>query len=144
MENDNKKLLDLILEIFKTTGNPYLIKIFNKYKGDQENLYIHLKKYINGIYTEVYESEEEEEEQVVLRFVYLNGVVIDAGNISRIELDSEYNPKKNKNKYFIKIVKKYPSPLEEEYIIPFDSEEDRDKGYEILKAKLKLCKIYIC
>ena len=140
-------ILEIIQEILELTGNPYLIEIFNKYKGDKEKLYTVLKQYVKGIFSEVYEEDFEENEEskksIVIKYIYLNGIVIDAGNISRIELDSNYNPKNNKNNYFIRIVKKYPSPLEEEYIIPFASEEERNRGYEILKGKLKLCKIYI-
>ena len=138
-------ILEIIHEILELTGNPYLVNIFNKYRGDDQKLYDALKNYVRGIYYEIYSEEEENEnqEKTNIKYIYLNGIVIDAGNISRIELDFEYNPKKSKNIYFIKIVKKYPSPLEEEYVIPFDSEKERDKGYEILKAKLKLCKIYI-
>lgn len=139
-------ILRTIHEILELTGNPYLVDIFNKYIGNEEKLDSALRNYTKGICSEIYENEDGDEENkkpAVIRFIYLNGVVIDAGNISRIELDCEYNPKKNKNNYFIRIVKKYPSPLEEEYVIPFDSEEDRDYGYEILKGKLKLCKLYI-
>ena len=140
-------ILEIIQEILELTGNPYLIEIFNKYKGDKEKLYTVLKQYVKGIFSEVYEEDFEENEEskksIVIKYIYLNGIVIDAGNISRIELDSNYNPKNNKNNYFIRIVKKYPSLLEEEYIIPFASEEERNRGYEILKGKLKLCKIYI-
>ena len=138
-------ILGTIHEILELTGNPYLVEIFNKYRGDEKKLSSALRNYIRGIYSEVHENEDEEDENKppVMRFIYLSGIVIDAGNISRIELDCEYNPKKNKNNYFIRIVKKYPSPLEEEYIVPFDSEEERDYGYEILKGKLKLCKLYI-
>ena len=139
-------ILRTIHEILELTGNPYLVDIFNKYIGNEEKLDSALRNYTKGICSEIYESEdgdEEKKKQAVIRFIYLNGVVIDVGNISRLELDCEYNPKKNKNNYFIRIVKKYPSPHEEEYKISFDSEEDRDYGYEILKGKLKLCKLYI-
>lgn len=145
-EENIENIIDIIHEILELTGNPYLVEIFNKFKGNNEKLYKALKDYIRGIFYEVYEendSEEDEKKSVVIKYIYINGVVIDAGNISRIELDSDYNSIKNKNNYYIRIVKKYPSPLEEEYIIPFNSEEERDKGYEILKAKLKMVKMYI-
>lgn len=145
-EENIENIIDIVHEILELTGNPYLVEIFNKFKGNNEKLYKALKDYIRGIFYEVYEendSEEDEKKSVVIKYIYINGVVIDAGNISRIELDSDYNSIKNKNNYYIRIVKKYPSPLEEEYIISFNSEEERDKGYEILKAKLKMVKMYI-
>lgn len=147
MTKQEINILELIHEILILTGNPLLVKIFDKYRNNENQLSIALKQYIRGIYNDTREDDGEEEEEsknkVINRYAYINGVVIDVGNISRIELDSEYNPKKNRNNYFIRIVKKYPSPLEEEYIIPFNSEEDRDRGYDILKAKLKLCNIFI-
>jgi hypothetical protein len=106
-----------------------------------------LANILRGIYNDAHDHDDEEGEEgnnkLVHHYAYINGVVIDVANISRIELDFDYNPKKNKNNYFIRIVKKYPSPLEEEYIIPFNSEEERDKGYDVLRAKLKLCNVYI-
>ena len=69
--------------------------------------------------------------------VYLNGFCIDTQNLGRIELREEYVPSKNRYIYQIYIEKKYPSPNEDGYIIPFKDEEDRDIGFEILVAKLK-------
>lgn len=143
MEND---LLETIHQIIEITGNPYLISLFDKYRRDEKELNRALNDYLRGIYYEVNEEEDEDENRnkCLLKYTYLNGVVIDVGNISRLELDSQYNSKKNQFNYFIRVIKKYPSPLEEEYIIPFSSEKERDKGFEILKGKLKLCNIYIC
>lgn len=148
MKERTRDIIGEILEILTLTGNPFLCKIFEKYKDDEKELYLALRRYANGIFLEITEGEEEEEEEkeenkTFFSYIYLNGVVIDYRNIARIELDSEYNVKKAKIDHFIKIYKKYPTPLEEEYIIPFDSEEERDRGYEILKGKLKLCKIHI-
>lgn len=139
-------IIEEIKEVLQLTGNPYLIKIFENYKDDKENLHKALRRYNNGIFLEINEDSDEEEReknQNIFSLIYINGMAIDPRNISRIELDNEYNSKKLKINYFIRIIKKFPSPLEEEYIIPFDSEEERDKGYEILKGKLNLCKIYI-
>lgn len=142
---EKENILETIHEILELTGNPYLVNIFNKYRKDEKRLNASLREYIRGIFYEIHENEENDNEKqsIVLKYIYINGIVIDSGNISRIELDFDYNPKKNKNNYFIRIVKKFPTPLEEEYIISFDSEESRDKGYEVLKGKLKLAKIYI-
>ena len=141
-------ILEVIHELLEVTGSPMLDRIFEKYGNDEERLYKALKDYLRGVYYTAHDHEEEDEEdedskKVIQHYAYINGVVIDVANISRIELDFDYNPKKNKNNYFIRIVKKYPSPLEEEYIIPFNSEEERDKGYDVLRAKLKLCNVYI-
>lgn len=147
MSRRQVNILEVVHELLEVTGSPMLVKIFNEHRNDEEALYLALKSYISGVYNDVHDHDDEEGEEgnnkSVHRYIYLNGVVIDVSNISRIELDFDYNPKKNKNNYFIKVVKKYPSPLEEEYIIPFDSEEERDKGYDVLRAKLKLCNIYI-
>ena len=140
-------ILEVVHELLEVTGSPMLVKIFNEHRNDEEALYFALKSYLSGIYNDAHDHDDEEGEEgnnkSVHHYAYINGVVIDVANISRIELDFDYNPKKNKNNYFIRIVKKYPSPLEEEYIIPFNSEEERDKGYDVLRAKLKLCNVYI-
>lgn len=138
---NEEQIIDYFHQIIVLTGNPYLEKIFEKYKYDKENLCLSLSNYIKGIYENVNESEEEQ--KIISRFIYIKNVVLDVTNISRIELNFEYNSKKNKNIYKIKIIKKYPTPLEEDFSILFDSEEDRDYWYDILKGKLKLLKIYI-
>ena len=140
-------IIEEVKEILELNGNPYLVKIFEQYKDDERELCLALRRYANGLYVEITEGEEEEEgeeKKIPFRYIYLNGIIIDFMNIARIELDSDYDAKKHKMVHFIKVVKKYPSPMEEEYIIPYDSEEERDRGYEVLKGKLKLCKIYIC
>lgn len=142
----DKHILEVIHELLEVIGSPMLVKIFNENRNDEKKLCIALEDYLRGIYLDSHNEEEEEGEKsnrIIYRYIHINGVIIDVTNISRIELDFDYNPKKNKNNYFIRIIKKYPSPLEEEYIISFDSEEERDKGYDILRAKLKLCNIYI-
>lgn len=68
---------------------------------------------------------------------------IDAKNISRIEFGEDYNIKKHSFIYNIIITKKYHSPNEEFFIIPFLSEENRDLGFDILRMKLKICGIEI-
>lgn len=140
-------ILEVVHELLEVTGSPMLVKIFNEHRNDEEALYFALKSYLSGIYNDTHDHDDEEEEErnnkSIYHYAYINGVVIDVTNISRIELDFDYNPKKNKNNYFIRIIKKYPSPLEEEYIISFNSEEERDKGYDVLRAKLKLCNVYI-
>lgn len=141
-----EKIVNIFQTIIEILGNPYLEKVFEKYKDDEKELYKILKDYTKGLLIDLQEDEEENENSnnFSFQYIYLNGILIDYRNISRVELDKEYNQKKNNYSYYIRIIKKYPSPLEEEYIIPFNSEEERDKGFELLKAKMKICKIYSC
>lgn len=139
-----EKIINIFQIIIKILGNPYLEKVFEKYKDDKKELYKILKDYTKGLLIDLQEDEEENSNNFNFQYIYLNGILIDYKNISRVELDKEYNQKKNNYSYYIKIIKKYPSPLEEEYIIPFNSEEERNRGFELLKAKMKICKIYSC
>lgn len=149
-KNNIEDILDILQKFLDINGHPFLVKLFEKYKKDTDLLYKQLKKYLDGLYVDVRENIENEEDEethkkgeFVSAFIYINGFVIDYRNIARVELDSNYNSKKMKMDFFIRIVKKYPSPLEEEYIIPFESEEERDKGFEILKGKLKIAELNI-
>ena len=94
-------ILEVIHELLEVTGSPMLVKIFNEHRNDEEALYFALKGYLSGIYNDAHDHDDEEGEEgnnkSVHHYAYINGVVIDVANISRIELDFDYNPKKNKN-----------------------------------------------
>ena len=133
-------------------GNRILFQIFDQYSSSPKELYEQLRKYNNQVGVELYEEkiEDNEDEEGIdkkktyyQKFIYINGTCIPTDNIGRIELQQEYIVKKSKYEYFIYIWKKYPSPNEEFFTIPFSSEEDRDRYFEILKGKLKMCNIEI-
>lgn len=107
-------------------------------------MYEVLKLYNTEFLLEI-EGEEENPSirNTTFSFITLKDTIIDYRNISRVELYEEYDIKKSKQRYGINVVKKYPSPKEENFYIFFDSEEERDKYYDILIIKLNNCNISI-
>lgn len=148
-----ERVLEEVKEILNLLGNKILCDIFENYSDSSETLFLKLREYNNALCMNLREFEaqdgEEDEDGIkrlkstVQPFIYLNGVCIDAKNISRIEFGEDYNIKKHSFIYNIIITKKYPSPNEEFFIIPFLSEENRDLGFDILRMKLKICGIEI-
>lgn len=136
-KNDNiKQLLEEIKYNSILIGNKNLEYLIDKY-DNIEDLYNKLRKYNTTLET------EEENINENIEYIYLNNYCIDYKNISRIELDKIYNNNKNSYDYIIKIVKKYVTPNEEDFIIRYRNEIDRNRDYDILRNKLKVCKKYI-
>lgn len=147
-EKDYSNILEEVARILEVTGNPYLCKIFDTYKDDERKLIKALRRYETELYVDISEEQEtveegDEENKSGFAYITINDTIIDHRNIARVELDQEYNHIKHKIEYYLRIFKKYPSPMEEDYIIPFESEEERDRGFELLKAKLRVCKVQI-
>ena len=147
MAEVRKKLYDEIKENLRITGNNILYRLFEEYSDNEEALYRALREYNSGIYVDVNEGscddEEGEDKKEYIHYVYLSGVIIDYKNVGRIELCEEYNIKKNKIEYGINFIKKFPSPTEENFILWFTSEDERDREYDILRGKLKMCGVNI-
>jgi hypothetical protein len=151
--NYQERVLDEVKESLNLLGNKIICDIFENYLDSPKELYFKLREYNNGLtqtLREFEESKDEEDENGVKiigprvhSFIYLNGVCLDAKNIGRIEFFESYNTKRNRMDYFLLIYKKYPSPNEEYFMIPFSSEENRDLGFDQLRAKLKICEIQI-
>lgn len=151
--NYQERVLDEVKESLNLLGNKIICDIFENYLNSPKELYFKLREYNNGLtqtLREFEESKDEEDENGVKiigprvhPFIYLNGVCLDAKNIGRIEFFESYNTKRNRMDYFLLIYKKYPSPNEEYFMIPFSSEENRDLGFDQLRAKLKICEIQI-
>ena len=141
IELEEKILNELKLSL-KLIGGKLFRKLLNN--NSDEDLYEALRQYNTEFMLEI----EGEEENPSVRngtfsFITLKDTIIDYRNISRVELYEEYDIKKNQQKYGINVVKKYPSPNEENFFIFFDSEEERDKYYDILIIKLNNCNINI-
>lgn len=149
----DKKLLLELKEYFKLSGNKYINKIFENHSNSDKELIEQLQRYNRDILRLMEDMDKEErlenEAEGIMTngyffsFIYLNEVLIDYKNIARVELGKNYDIKKKKILYFIKFIKKYPSPEEEFYILNYDSEDNRDKDFEILNIKLKACKCNI-
>lgn len=140
-------MYDEIKENLRITGNNILYRLFEEYSDNEEALYRALREYNSGIYVDVNEGscddEEGEEKKEYIHYVYLSGVIIDYKNVGRIELCEEYSIKKNRIEYGINFIKKFPSPTEENFVLWFNSEDERDREYDILRGKLKMCGVNI-
>ena len=136
-----------IKESLRLTGNNFLFEIFNKKdfskKDDLKELYNYIKNYNKNLYIDIESSKENEEEKkskkLYFSYIFIKNKVINAKNIDTIFLTKEFNIKKQKFLFGIRIKKKYPTPLEEDYEFIFDTEEERDKNFDILRGKLNIC-----
>lgn len=144
-----KKILEELKENLRITGNKVILELFETYSDNEKELYKALKEYNSGLYISVHEDMEEDEEldssenKPFFHYIYLADTLIDFRNLSRVELYEEYNQKKNKIEYGINFIKKFPSVNEENFIIFFSSEEERDRDFDVLRGKFKMCNINI-
>ena len=131
----NKEIIEELISSLKIAGNDYLAFLFEKNKDSSSELLLALKRYNGGIFVEGL-SEEVEEAITKIHFINLEGIVIDFKNIDRIEKIKEYNSKRQNFDYKLRIFKKFVTPLTEFFDIKYETEEEREKSYSLLKAKL--------
>lgn len=134
MEKDEEIIEELICSL-KISGNFYLASLLDKYKDSYSDLLINLKKYNNNLFLEGL-NDDIEEDLYKVSYINIQGILIDYKNIDRIQEIKEYNPKKQNFDYKLRIFKKFVTPLTEYFDIIYDTEEEREKSYALLKAKL--------
>lgn len=145
-------ILDMIGDALAINGDNILRDILklNLQYNDIEHLENCLMKYIMNLdidvrqelveYHRTHKPDDEEEKkssEYIFNFFYIKDMLIDK-NIGRVEKKKKYNHKKSEEEYFLRIYKKYDSESDEFYDIQFESEEERDKQFDILKGKLKI------
>lgn len=74
---------------------------------------------------------------------YIDGVCIDPSDLARVELNQNFNIKRNQMEYSITIYRKFPSPEDYVFDISFKTEEERDFWFNVLRLKLKYSNIQI-
>lgn len=133
MKNEEEIIEELICSL-KISGNFYLAFLLDKYKDSHSDLLINLKKYNNNLFLEGLNDIKEDLSKI--SYINIQGILIDFRNIDRIEEIKEYNFKKQDFDYKLRIFKKFVTPLTEYFDIIYNTEEERKKSYDLLKAKL--------
>ena len=150
----NERVLDELESILSKTGNKYVSNILKELKDNPEQLYLELRKFNSYLCynTDFLEEESEDIEDDFegeetkpkgnYNYIYLSDTLLNVKNIDRVEPFEDYSTKKKRMEYGLMFYKKFVTPEESSFCVYFYSEEDRDKGIELLRAKMKVCNIY--